>query len=163
MRFLFSAPMVYRLMRIGLGVVFLYSGLSKSFDLNYFSGVINAFGIIPESLTFPAALSIVALELVLGIGIVLDKRGSLSGILAMLLGFMAVAGYAIYMGYDIDCGCFGPGDPAGTAFSHLRTVLYRDAVMVAGIVYLYIWRSFNGLRPRPLISTKKNKLILSKE
>jgi len=155
MRFLFSAPMVYRLMRIGLGIVFLYSGLSKSFDLNYFSGVINAFGIIPESLTFPAALFIVALELVLGTGIILDKRGSLSGILVMLLGFMAVAGYAISMGYDIDCGCFGPGDPAGTAFSDLRAVLYRDAVMVAGIVYLYIWRSRNGLRPRPLISTEK--------
>jgi len=159
MQFLFSAPLVYRLMRIGLGIVFLHSGLSKSIDLNYFSGVINAFGILPESLGFPAAVSIVALELLLGTGIILDKRGSLSGILFMLLGFMAVAGYALYMGYDIDCGCFGPGDPAGEAFSHLHQVLYRDGVMVAGILYLYIWRFRNGLRPRPLISiVKKNKL-----
>lgn len=138
-------------MRMALGTVFLYSGLSKSFDLNYFSGIINAFGILPASLTFSAAVSIVVLEILLGTGIILDKRGSLSGILIMLLGFMAVAGYAIYMGYDIDCGCFGPGDPAGEAFSQLREVLYRDAAMVAGIGYLFMWRQRNDRHPKPLV------------
>jgi len=136
MRFLFSTPMIYRVLRLGLGLVFLYSGLSKSLDLTYFSGIINAFGILPESLSFPAAICIVGLELLLGTGIILDKKGSLSGILIMLLGFMGVAGYAIYMGYDIDCGCFGPGDPAGEAFSQLRTVLYRDMVLVVRLPFL---------------------------
>lgn len=155
MRLLFMTPIPYRLIRFALGIVFVYSGLSKSLDLNYFSGVINAFGILPESLTFPAAAVIVVLELVLGTGIILDKRGSLFGILVMLLGFMAVAGYAVYMGYDIDCGCFGPGDPAGEAFAHLHTVLYRDGGLVAGIVYLYIWRYKNGFCPAPLMSIIK--------
>lgn len=155
MKFLFSTPMGYRLLRLMLGGIFLYSGLSKSLDLNYFSGVINAFGILPTSLTFPAAMFIVALELLLGVGIVLDKKGSLLGMLVMVLGFMVVAGYAIFMGYDIDCGCFGPGDPAGEAFSHLHTVLYRDGVMVAAIAYLYIWRFRNDLKPTPLMSIVK--------
>ena len=47
MRFLFSIPLVYGLLRLVLGLVFVYSGLSKSLDLTYFSGVVAAFGILP--------------------------------------------------------------------------------------------------------------------
>ena len=135
-----SSSMGYSLLRIGLGGVFLYSGLSKSLDLSYFSGIINAFGILPGALTYPAALFIVAAELVLGAGLVFDRKGALAGILVMLLGFMAVAGYAIAMGYDIDCGCFGPSDPEAQAFSSLRTAVIRDGFMVAVVTYLYAWR-----------------------
>lgn len=150
---MFSNPMGYRLMRLVLGLVFLYSGLSKSLDLNYFAGVIDAFGILPTVLSFPAGVVIVVLEILLGAGIILDRRGSLSGMLVMLLGFMCVAWYAIYMGYDIDCGCFGPGDPAAEAFSTLYQVLYRDAVMVAVIAYLYAWRHYNRFQPKSLVLT----------
>jgi uncharacterized membrane protein YphA (DoxX/SURF4 family) len=141
MRFLLASPHIYLVLRVGLGSLFVYSGLSKSFDLIYFAGIINAFGILSESMCFPAAILIVAAELVLGMGLIFDKRGCLLGMLIMLMGFMAVAGYAIYMGYDIDCGCFGPGDPAGEAFSQLRMVLYRDMVMVAVIAYLWQYRN----------------------
>ncbi|WDP90254.1 MAG: DoxX family membrane protein [Desulfobacter sp.] len=146
------------MVRIGLGLVFLYSGLSKSFDLNYFAGVVHAFGILPTALCFPGAVAIVTLELALGAGVILDRRGSLSGMLVMLMGFMAVAGYAIYMGYDIDCGCFGPGDPGAEAFSHLYEVLYRDAAMVAAIAYLYLWRHLNRFQPKPLMLKFYKKL-----
>ncbi|MEH0019471.1 MAG: MauE/DoxX family redox-associated membrane protein [Desulfobacter sp.] len=156
MRFLLYSPLPYRVLRIALGGVFLYSGLSKSVDLEYFAGVVNAFGIIPAGLAYPAAVVVVVSELVLGVGLILDKRGCLGGILAMLLGFMAVAGYAIYMGYDIDCGCFGPGDPEAEAFSQLRTVLYRDAVMVVCIAYLYLWRFKTGRHPLPFFHIKSN-------
>ena len=142
----------YGLLRVLLGVVFLYSGISKSLDLSYFAQVINAFGILPSSLTYPAGLVIVTAELVLGLGIILDRRGALGGLLLMLLGFIAVAGYAIFMGYDIDCGCFGPGAPEAEAFSSLRTVIFRDMVMVGGIAYLYLWRWKNGIRPVSFLS-----------
>lgn len=125
----------------------MYSGLSKLADLAYFSGIIDAFSILPSGLTYPAAVVIVTAELVLGAGLVFDRRGSLAGVLIMLLGFMGVAGYAIAMGYDIDCGCFGPSDPAAEAFSSLRTALIRDAVMVAVVGYLYLWRHKTGTHP----------------
>ena len=143
MQGLLSSKAVYRILRLIIGAVFIYSGLSKSVDLTYFAGVINAFGILPHSLCYPAGVVIVALELVFGTGLVFDVPGCLSGILVLLLGFMAVAGFALYMGYDVDCGCFGPGDPAGEAFSHLRQVLFRDGIMVVCILYLYLWRYKN--------------------
>jgi hypothetical protein len=132
---------------MGLGGVFLYSGLSKVFNLVYFSGIIDAFGILPSVLTFPAAVGIVLAELGLGAGLVFDIKGSLAGILIMLMGFIGVAGYAIAMGYDIDCGCFGPSDPEAEAFSSLRTAVLRDMVMVAMVGYLYLWRYKTGTRP----------------
>ena len=155
MRFLLTSHIPYRLLRILLGGIFVYSGLSKSFDLEYFAGIINAFGLLPAHLAYPAGVTIVLGEMMLGLGLVFDRKGCLGGILAMLLGFMAVAGYAIYMGYDIDCGCFGPGDPEAEAFSQLRRVVYRDAAMVAGIAYLYLWRHKTGRHPLPLFSKFK--------
>jgi len=134
-------------MRIGLGGVFLYSGLSKVIDLTYFGGIIDAFGILPSVMTYPAAVGIVTAELVLGAGLVFDRRGSLAGVLIMLMGFIGVAGYAIAMGYDIDCGCFGPSEPEAEAFSSLRTAVIRDLVMVAMVAYLYLWRYKTGTRP----------------
>jgi len=145
--FFWSSPIIYGLLRVGLGMVFVYSGLSKAMDLIYFSGIINAFGILPQGLTHGAGILIVGAELILGLGLVLDLKGSLGGILIMLLGFMAVAGYAIYMGYDIDCGCFGESDPEAEAFSSLRTVMIRDMVMVAVIAYLYTFRYKTGRSP----------------
>lgn len=147
MGIIWSSPLLYRLLRLALGGVFLFSGLSKLADLAYFAGVINAFGILPGPLTYPAGVAIVSAEIILGSGLVLDQRGSLGGILILLLGFMAVAGYALYMGYDIDCGCFGASDPEATAFSGLRTVLVRDAVMVGVIAFLYVWRYKTGTVP----------------
>ena len=137
----------YVLTRVLLGAIFLYSGISKSLDLSYFAKVIDAFGLLPSGITYAAGLVIVIAELVLGLGIILDRRGALGGLLLMLTGFIAVAGYAIFMGYDIDCGCFGPGAPEAEAFASLRTVIVRDAVMVGGIAYLYLWRWRNRVRP----------------
>lgn len=153
---LWSSPAGYRVVRLALGGLFLYSGLSKSLDLAYFGGIIQAFGLLPSGLTHPAALGIVLAELVLGAGLILDIRGSLAGILLMLLGFMGVAGYALAMGYDIDCGCFGPSDPEAQAFSSLRTALVRDAILVAAVAYLYVWRYNTGARPT-LFPTLINK------
>lgn len=150
MQFLLSSHIPYQVLRIMLGGIFVYSGLSKSLDLAYFAGIINAFSLLPAGLAYPVGVAIVIGELILGLGLILDRKGCLSGILVMLLGFMAVAGYAVYMGYDIDCGCFGPGDPEAEAFSQLRTVMARDAVMVAGVAYLYLWRNKTGWHPLPI-------------
>ncbi|MDO9265193.1 MAG: hypothetical protein Q7U02_14580, partial [Desulfosalsimonadaceae bacterium] len=66
--------------------------------------------------------------------------GSLEIITGLLVLFMAILEYGIRMGLDVDCGCFGVDDPEHRGFGSLRPALYRDMGMMAGIVYLYIWR-----------------------
>jgi hypothetical protein len=90
-------------------------------------------------------------------GLVADVRGSLTAILGMLLMFIAVLSHAVFMGYDIDCGCFGPNDPEANAFSGLRTALVRDFIMVAQVTYLYFWRFKNHHRPLSIHSNQKQE------
>ena len=151
--------MIYRVVRIFLGGVFIISGSLKAADLVSFSETIGAFAILPEELNMAAAVGICLCELVFGTGLVLDIRGSLLPILVLLLVFVAVLGYAIHMGYDIDCGCFGPEDPESKAFSSLRTSIARNLVMIGMIIYLYTWRHVAGHIPVSLKTIVKEKRL----
>lgn len=138
----------YLIVRITLGVIFIVSGAIKIADPAAFSKTINAFAIIPEHLSYPAAIVISLSELILGTGLLADLRGSLGGILGLLLVFVLILSWALYMGYDIDCGCFGPEDPEAKAFATLKTSLARDVAMILSVIYLYFWRLRNNYKPR---------------
>jgi len=64
----------------------------------------------------------------------------------LIVGFIGVLSYGIAIGLDIDCGCFGPGDPEGEAFHSLRSALMRDCFMLAGAAFLYGWRFLHPVR-----------------
>lgn len=142
MKQVLSSKITYRIIRLSLGMFFFISGIFKVADLDAFSQTIGAFAILPAVLNYPGAVFICMAEIVCGAGLVLDIKGSLGVIFSLLLMFVFVLGYAVFMGYDIDCGCFGPSDPETTAFSNLRVSLVRDIVMVALVFYLYYWRYF---------------------
>ncbi|MFZ5570709.1 MAG: MauE/DoxX family redox-associated membrane protein [Thermodesulfobacteriota bacterium] len=136
-------------------MLFLLSGAGKLSDILSFSTLIDAYGLIPQELTGPMAAILATLEVLAGIGMLLDIHGSLGVITALTLLFMAILGYGIRMGLDIDCGCFGPADPEAKAFHGLRMALYRDFLIMAGIVYLYSWRRMRNIRPTPFIFSFK--------
>jgi hypothetical protein len=87
------------------------------------------------------------MEFVAGAGLLFDLEGSLSIISALLLVFIGILAYGIWMGLDVDCGCFGAGDPEKKAFHGLRSSLYRDLIMLAGAVFLYWRRRFHKIEP----------------
>lgn len=137
----------YRIIRIILAGIFLWSGIAKLLAPASFAVIIEAFGLIPESWVMPLALVLPALEVIAAVGLLIDIRGSLAVVSGMLVLFAAILLYGIQLGLDIDCGCFGPQDPESAAFHSLRPALYRDFVMVAGVIYLYIWRYFRAVKP----------------
>jgi len=102
--------------------------------------IIEAYGLIPATITMPAAIGLSLLEVAAGAGLVLDVQWSLGIMAGLLTLFTAVIGYGLWIGLDVDCGCFGPDDPEGAAFHSLRPALYRVMVMLAGIGYLFFWR-----------------------
>ncbi len=138
---------IYKLLRWGLGGIFIYAGSIKLFEPKTFAVLIESYGIVPENLLMSVAMGLLALEVAVGIGLLFDIEGSLS-VAAGLLGlFIAILGYGIWMGLDVDCGCFGPDDPEAEAFHGLRLPLYRDLVMFAGIAYIYGWRRYRAIKP----------------
>jgi uncharacterized membrane protein YphA (DoxX/SURF4 family) len=132
----------YWLLKIGLGGIFLWSGIGKLINPLAFALLIEAYGIIPEAAVMPIAYGLPIIEVAAGLGLWFDLKGSLMTITALLLFFMAILGYGVFLGLDIDCGCFGPDDPEGQAYHGLRGAIYRDMAMLAAAAYIYAWRRF---------------------
>ena len=149
--------LTYKLSRWGLGGIFIYAGSIKLLEPKAFAVLLDAFGVIPEGLLMPVAVALPALEVIAGIGLLFDINGSLGVIAGLLVLFIAILGYGIWMGLDVDCGCFGPEDPEAGAFHGLRPSLYRDVVMLAGVAFLYGWRRYRAIKPLE-ISRLINKL-----
>lgn len=153
----------YRAVRLVLGVLFIWAAALKLMNLEVFAVTINAFGLLPKPLVGLAALILPLIELAAGLGLILDARGSLAVIAGLLIMFSFILAYGLWLGLDIDCGCYGPGDPEAEAFSSLRSSLYRDLSMMAGVLYLYWWRSREGRDPlRPLVHIR-NLVFTAKE
>ena len=138
---------IYKLTRWLLGGIFIYAGSTKLLEPKTFTVLIEAFGIVPESLLIPVGIALPALEVAAGIGLLFDIKGSLSVIAGLLAMFIAMLGYGIWIGLDVDCGCFGPQDPEAEAFHSLKISLYRDMIMLAGVAYLYGWRQYGAIKP----------------
>jgi hypothetical protein len=142
-----TMELLYRMFRWTLGGIFIYAGGSKLLEPEIFAVLIEAYGIVPEGLLMSVALGLPLLEVIAGIGLLFDIRGSLALITGLLVLFMVVLGYGIWMGLDVDCGCFGPDDPEAEAFHGLRLSLFRDLLMMAGVFFIYGWRRYRAIRP----------------
>ena len=123
------------------------SGSIKPLTPKPFAGLIEAYGIVPEGFIMSVAVVLPALEVAAGFGLVFDIEKSLGVIAGLLTLFVTLMIYGIWMGLDIDCGCFGPEDPETEAFHGLRLSLYRDLVMLVSVAFIYGWRRYLGIKP----------------
>lgn len=138
---------LYILLRWIIGTVFIYAGITKLIEPVVFATLIDAYGLLPEIMIMPVAVVLPILEIIAGIALIFDIKYALVLITALLTLFIAVLAFGISMGLDIDCGCFGPGDPEAKAFHGLRTTLYRDLIMAVSIAYLFLWRRIKKIEP----------------
>lgn len=138
MEHLIKNPWVYRGLRLLVAGIFLWAGTVKLMDQAAFAVVIDAFGILPDGFSGMVAMFLPVVEIAAALALIFDVRGALETLGALMLLFMGILGYGIFLGLDIDCGCFGPEDPESRAFSGLRTALYRDVgiCVLMGLVYL---------------------------
>ena len=152
----------YRLVRWTLAGLFLYASFGKLAEPQGFAQTISDFGLVYESVLFATALALIVLEFFAGLGLLLDVRGALGLTVGLLLLFVGVLGYGIAMGYDIQCGCFGPGDREVS----LQEALYRDFALLAACGYLYWSRWMRATGPlslRELWTRLRKKLGVQRE
>ena len=147
-----SLPSPQRLVRFSLGFVFIYAGLSKLLDPKAFARVLSQYDLIPESLLAPVAIGLPALEFLAGLGLIFAIRGSLGIIFGLLITFVIVLWYGILHNLNIDCGCFLPEEMKG--YTSLWYSLYRDIVMIAAAIYLYVSHWVSGNTTGLSLSTK---------
>jgi len=131
---------LYLFIKTSISLIFLWSGILKLMDPAVFQVTIEAFGILPVSITYPVSLILPVIEIILSVTLWFNIRGSLPLVFLLLFLFISILGYGIYLGLDIDCGCFGPEEPESKAFSGLHAALYRDLVMLTGLIYMFWYR-----------------------
>jgi uncharacterized membrane protein YphA (DoxX/SURF4 family) len=133
------------LLRLFLGGLFLWSGVLKLADPKAFAVVVSRYDLVPEPLLPVVAIGLPLLEVLAGLATVLNRRGGVEGIIAMLLLFIAVLWFGILHNLDIDCGCFSSaelGEQDG-----LREAFIRDWFLLALAFYLLYVRCRQN-RPR---------------
>jgi uncharacterized membrane protein YphA (DoxX/SURF4 family) len=157
--FTFLSKWTYRTVRWAYAAIFLYAGVNKLVDPKSFAVVIEAFGLVPDSWIMPMAIGVPVVEIIAALGLLFDFRGSLSAITGLLVLFLAIVGYGVWLGLDIDCGCFGPEDPEGEAYASLRPTLYRNILLILGISYLYWWRLRESVEKRKRMPLFKKLLL----
>jgi hypothetical protein len=101
-----SSPWLYLPARIGIGLVFIGSGLIKLSGMSTFMHTLSACGLVTDSFLFPVAIVIPVAELVAGVGLVLALRGSLELTSWLFLMFLVVFGYGSLMNSPSPCGSF---------------------------------------------------------
>jgi len=143
------------LVRFSIGSVFLYAGVVKLLDPKAFAKVISQYGLIPEVLLPQVAIGLSVLEVLAGFGLVFAIRGSLGVIFGLLTMFVFVLWYGILRHLDIDCGCFPPDELKSHA--SLWNAFYRDLVMIAAVVYLYVSHKIRSGKKLGLFFINQNK------
>jgi uncharacterized membrane protein YphA (DoxX/SURF4 family) len=138
---------LYTAVRVILGLLFVYAGTLKLMHPAGFAVTINIYGLVSWKMAGILSYAIPCVEILSGLCLVLDVRGALAVIVAQLLGFMAVLLYALYLGLDADCGCFGNPQNTDNAPTGPLHALLRDALMLAACILLYVQRRAAGFRP----------------
>ena len=129
--------------RLLLAGVFIFAGIPKILDPETFALTINAYGMLPEQLVYPVAIFLPYFEVLVAVGLLMNKRIALWATLVLLIFFIIVLGYAMYLGLDIDCGCFGADDPEAKAFSSIRTAFWRDILFLCVLSFPF-WQCYSN-------------------
>jgi uncharacterized membrane protein YphA (DoxX/SURF4 family) len=149
---------LYHGLRLGLACIFIYAGLIKLLEPRTFAHAIAQYDLIPDGLLPLVAVGLPALELLAGLGLIFEVRGSLTVIAILLLIFLVILGYAVWHNLDIDCGCFTADEL--DAQHNVTTAFWRDLIMIGTALFLY-WRRRN--RPSQSLWFGKLKILLKGE
>lgn len=122
------------LLRLGLGGLLLVAGALKLRDPSTFATEIANYQLLPALAPYLAAI-LPAIEVVLGLSLVILarpwRRGAAAGALALLATFSVAVASAYFRNINITCGCFGGG---GDAIG--RLTLLRNLSLLAATVAL---------------------------
>ena len=125
-----------RLLRIALGLIFIYSSWSKISDPPGFAEMIWNYRILPGYLVNPVAITLPWLELLAGLALLSGffRRGAALLTAGMLITFITALSADLVRGIAVDCGCFSVGAHTKTPdelFSDMKIDLLRDAGLLA--------------------------------
>jgi len=126
------------ILRVAVGVLFVWAGSAKIGHADVFAAQIAAFGLVPQAAIAPMALLLPFAEVLLGAYLLLGLYTRVAALIAVvqLAIFATAIGSAVARGLSLSCGCFGPGDKTVTSWPEV----VRDLVFAA-IAAFVAWRA----------------------
>ena len=99
---------IKHIIRIAMGIVFIYASYSKILDPISFSQNIHNYGVTPLFIENIIALTLPWVELFIGIGLIFKFKyeASLDISITLIIIFILLIAQAYLRGKSIDCGCF---------------------------------------------------------
>ena len=126
------------LIRIALGLVFLYSGFGKIADPNGFAVIVTNYRLLPQTLVWGTALLLPWIEATCGLALLCGRfeKGAALLVSLMMVVFIAVILYSGYRGLNIACGCFSLAarEPSSIALNTVRNLI----LLAAGLWILIV-------------------------
>lgn len=142
-------------LRVLLGAVWVWAGLLKITDPLGSVRAVRAYRILPEPLVVVVGYGLPALEIALGLLLLVGFATRLAAVLSALLLVVFITGisWAWARGLRIECGCFGGGGFTDDPTAGYVLDLVRDVALLAGSVLVALlpdsaWSLDHRLRGR---------------
>ncbi|WP_028659620.1 MauE/DoxX family redox-associated membrane protein [Nocardioides insulae] len=134
-------PWIGLVARLVVGVVWIWAGATKVTEPVASVQAVRAYQLLPGELAEVVGRLLPAVELVLGLALVLGVLTRLSAVLSGLLFVAFIIGIASAWarGLEIDCGCFGGGGYDPDAAFKYPWEIARDVLFLALSAYLVVW------------------------
>ena len=119
--------------RLILGVLFLYAGIDKITEPQSFARSIDNYHIIPFGMENTMAIILPWLELLIGLGLVIGCMVDGAALMPMglLVVFIIAISSAILRGYNIECGCgLKEGELVGTQKLLENSILFLMGLFI---------------------------------
>ncbi len=131
-----SRNILWRIVALIIGGIFIYAGAIKAMDPVGFASDIDNYKILPWSLAVRLAFYLPWLEMLCGLALILHffYRGGLLILSGLTFVFIAASVISRARGLDITCGCFGHASKYLSFFGHLLL----DLAIFAGLIGLSI-------------------------
>ena len=139
-----SRNILWRIVALIIGGIFIYAGAIKAMDPVGFASDIDNYKILPWSLAVRLAFYLPWLEMLCGLALILHffYRGGLLILSGLTFVFIAASVISRARGLDITCGCFGHASKNWSFTGHLLL----DLAIFAGLTALWISNRVLGTR-----------------
>ena len=127
--------------RLVLGYIFIYASMPKIINPLEFSNQIDLYDATPIIINNVIALIIPWIELLIGLGLILNRKikGSIVLSIILLIVFIILLSQAYYRGISLDCGCFGTGEIKSDIelSADMLKRIWEDIIFLCMSIYLY--------------------------
>ena len=130
---------MYTVLRVSLGVVFLWASYDKILEPESFARILYNYRILPDGLIKPSAIILPWVETVCGIMLITGYmvRGSALIINLLMIIFIVALIASSYRGIDISCGCFSVSEDKT---DNIYMYLIRDVFILLLNNWILIYR-----------------------